>query len=83
MCSSCYLKNNVKHNVKLSKSLSKGFKRPIYWSKCKVIPNKTHAANEYIRELFDSSYQVIKTLFVVAYDNANGITPNSHTKNFK
>ena len=48
-----------------------------------MIPNKTHAANEYIRELFGSSYQVIKTLFVVAYDNANGITPNSHTKNFK
>ena len=27
-------------NTKLSKLLSEGFKRPIYWNECKVIPNK-------------------------------------------
>ena len=27
-------------NTKLSKSLSKGFKRPIYWNEYKVIPKK-------------------------------------------
>ena len=27
-------------NVKLSKLLSEGFKRPIYWNEYKVIPNK-------------------------------------------
>ena len=27
-------------NIKLSKLLSKGFKRPIYWNEYKVIPNK-------------------------------------------
>ena len=48
-------------NVKLSKLLSKGFKRPIYWNEYKVIANKIveiAAVNEekYIRELLDSSY---------------------------
>ena len=27
--------------VKLSKLLSEGFKRPVYWNKYKIIPNKT------------------------------------------
>ena len=27
-------------NVKLSKSLTEGFKRPVYWNEYKVIPNK-------------------------------------------
>ena len=49
-------------NVKLSNLLSEGFKRPIYWNECKVIPNKLveiAAANgeKCIRELLDSSYQ--------------------------
>ena len=49
------------NNAKLSKLLSEGFKRPIYWNEYKVIPNKIveiAAVNEekYIRELLDSSY---------------------------
>ena len=36
-------------NTKLSELLSEGFKRPIYWNKYKVIPNKNYNANEYIR----------------------------------
>ena len=76
---------SAEDNVKLSKLLGEGFKRPIYWNQYKVIPNKTYAANGYIRELLDSSYQGVKRLFVLAYDNANGITPDSHkffTKNW-
>ena len=73
---------SAEDNAKLSKLLSDGFKRPIYWNKYKVIPNKTYAANWYIRELLDSSYQGVKRLFVLAYDNTNGITPNSHKRYF-
>ena len=69
-------------NTKLSKLLSEGFKRPIYWNEYKVISNKNYKANEYIRELLDSSYQGVKRLFVLAYDNANGITPDSHKRYF-
>ena len=63
--------------VKLSKLLSERFKRSVYWSKYKVIPNKIVeiAANndeKQVRELLDSSYQGIKRLFVFAYNNTAG-----------
>ena len=49
------------NNAKLSKLLSEGFKRSIYWNESKVIPNKiveifTVNEEKYIRELLDSSY---------------------------
>ena len=49
------------NNAKLSKLLSEGFKRSIYWNEYKVTPNKIveiAAVNDekYIRELLDSSY---------------------------
>ena len=72
----------IEGNAKLSKLISEGFKRPIYWNQYKVIPNKTYAANGYIRELLDSSYQGIKRLFVLTYNNTNGMTPNSHKRYF-
>ena len=53
-------------NTKLSKLLSEGFKRSVYWNKYKVIPNKTYNRNNYIRELLDASYQGVKRLFVLA-----------------
>ena len=64
-------------NTKLSKLLSKGFKRLIYWNEYKVIPNKIVeivAADEekYITELLDSSWQGVKRLFVLAYNNTAG-----------
>ena len=77
-------------NTKLSKLLSKGFKRPIYWNEYKVIPNKIVeiAANneeKYIRELLDSSYQGVKRLFVLAYNNTAGdnqVSVDSYKKYF-
>ena len=33
-------------NAKLSKLLSEGFKRPVYWKEYKVIPNKDYNTNE-------------------------------------
>ena len=64
-------------NVTLVKQLNEGFKRPAYWNKYKVIDNKVvgiAAANaeEKIRELLVSSYQEVKRLFVLAYDNKTG-----------
>ena len=61
----------------LSKLLSDGFKRFIYWSKYKVIDNilvemTKNNEEKYIRELFDSSYQGVKRLFVLAYNNTAG-----------
>ena len=73
---------SAEENVKFSKLLGKGFKRPIHWNQYKVIPNETYAANGYIRELLDSSYEGAKRLFLLVFDNANGITPDSHKRYF-
>ena len=78
------------NNAKLSKLLSAGFKRPIYWNEYKVIPNKIveiAAINEekYIRKLLDSSWQGVKRLFVLAYNNKEGnnqVSINSYKKYF-
>ena len=75
LCTDCYL--SAEDNVKLSKILSKGFKRTVYWNEYKAIDNKIVgiAANneeKYITELLDSSYQWVKRLFVFAYDNKEG-----------
>ena len=70
-------------NVKLSKLLSEGFKRPIYWNEYKVIPNKNYNANEYIRERLDASIQGVNRLFVFPYMRGNNLaTENSHNKYF-
>ena len=36
---------SIEDNVKLSKLLSEGFKRSVYWNKYKVISNKTYNKN--------------------------------------
>ena len=70
-------------NTKLSKLLSKGLKRPIYWNEYKVIPNKNYNANEYIRERLDASIQGVSRLFVFPYMRGNNLaTENSYNKYF-
>ena len=78
-------------NTKLSKLLSEGFKRSIYWNKYKVTDNilVQIAANngaKYIRELLDSSYQGVKRLFPLACNNTandNGqVSVDSYKKYF-
>ena len=77
-------------NAKLSKLLSRIFKRSVYWNKYKVNSNKfvEIAANneeKTIRELPDSTYQGVKILFVLAYNNTadnNQVTIDSFTRHF-
>ena len=62
---------------KLLKLLNEGFKRPLYWNKYKVTPNKiveNAAVNDekYIRELLESSCQGVKRLFVLVYNITAG-----------
>ena len=74
---------SIEDNERLSKLLSEGFKRPVYWNKYQVIPNKTYNQNHYIRELIDASYQGVKRLFLLAYNNdANTISVDSHQRYF-
>ena len=60
---------SIEDNATLTKLLNDGFKRSVYWNKYKVIPNKAYNQNNYIRELLDASYQGVKRLFVLAYDD--------------
>ena len=62
---------------KVLKLLEEGFKRSIYRNKYKVIDTAVVEiiianAEKHIRTLLDSSYQRVKRLFVLAYDNAAG-----------
>ena len=81
---------SAEDNEKLVKKLIEGFKRLVYWNKCKVIDNTVvgiPVANteKHIRELLDSSYQGVKRLFVLAYDNTAGddrVSVDSSKNNF-
>ena len=68
---------SAEDNVKLLKLLSGGFKRTVYWNEYKVIDNiPVHIVNDNeekpITQLLDSSYQGVKRLFVLAYNNKDG-----------
>ena len=76
---------STEDNAKLSKLLTEGFKRPVYWSKYKIVPNKTYDGDDKLRELLDPSYQGVKRLFVLAYRDqggANRVRPDSHRRYF-
>ena len=40
--------SSIQDNAKLSKLLSKGFKRSLYWNKYKIIPNRIYDENDFI-----------------------------------
>ena len=76
---------SAENNAKVSKLLSEGFKRSVYWNKYKIIPNKTYHENDHIRELLDSNYQGVKRLFVLAYRDRGGtnrVTADSYRRYF-
>ena len=65
---------SAEDNAASSKLLGDGFKISIYWNEYKVIDKKiveiaTDGEEIYIRELLDSSWQGVKRLFVLAYNN--------------
>ena len=60
-------------NTKLSKLLSEGFKRSIYWNKYKII-FKNYDDDKYIRERLDATFQGVNKLFVLLYERSNNIT---------
>ena len=77
----------AKESIKLTKELSKGFKRSIFWNeyKCKI---ETHELdNKNLKRIrLDSSFQEVNRLFVLAYGNTengnNRVERNSHQKYF-
>ena len=74
---------STEDNAKLSKLLSEGFKRPVYWKEYSVMAEKSYNAIALIRELIDPSCQRINRLFGPAYeDGDNRVTVDSHRRYF-
>ena len=72
---------STEDSEKLSKLLSKGFTRPVYWNTYKVTAEKSHNVNVPTRDMTNSSCQGIKRLFVLAYEgDANRVTADSHRR---
>ena len=65
---------STKDNVKLTKQLNKRFERSVYWNEYKTkIDLKDLNSNEAtdIRIYLDASFQGVKGLFVLAFDNTD------------
>ena len=61
-----------KDNVKLIKLLEEGFKRPVYWNQYKTkIESKNLDNDNLTRFPFDASFQEVRRLFVLGFDNTN------------
>ena len=59
-----------KYNVKLVKLLQKGFKRPVYWNEYQAkIETRNLDNNNLTRFLLDASFQGVRRLFVLAFNN--------------
>ena len=76
-----------KDNVKLVKILEEGFKRPVYWNEYQTkIESRNLDNNNLTRFPLDASFQGVRRLFVLAFDNtdngAKKVERNSHTKYF-
>ena len=56
----------TENNAKLSKLLTVGFNRSVYWNTYQAIL-KDHVANSNIREGLDASFQGVSKLFVLSY----------------
>ena len=71
-----------KDNAKLVKLLEDGFERPAYWNEYQTkIKTKDLDNDNPIRLLFDSSFQGIKRLFVLAFNNTTATIPDNKINN--
>ena len=61
-----------KDNVKLVKLLEEGFKRPVYWNEYQTkIETRNLDNNNLTRFPLDASFQGVRRLFVLAFDNTD------------
>ena len=60
----------------MTKQLSNGFNRSVYWNSYQTIPAKVTDKGTNIYELLRASFQGVKRLFVLAYVIAAGAANN-------
>ena len=64
---------STKDNVNLTKQLSEGFKRSVYWNSYQTKPAKVIEKGKNLCELLNASFQGIRRLFVLAYFVGAGV----------
>ena len=73
---------STKDNVKLTKQLSEGFKRPAYWDMFKTkIESKNLDNNNITRFYLDASFQGFKRLFVLTFNDTTVTVANNPINN--
>ena len=73
---------STKDSVKLSKQLNDGFKRPVYWNAyITKIQSKNLDNNNHTRFLLDASFQGVKRMFLLAFNNTIVNVPNDPINN--
>ena len=63
---------STKDSTNLTKQLSKGFKRSVYWNSYETRPAKVIEQGKNLYELLNASFQGVRRLFVLAYVVAAG-----------
>ena len=69
-----------KDNVKLVKLLEEGFKRSVYWNEYQI-ESRNFDNNNLKRFPLDASFQGVRKLFVLAFNNTNVTVPNNLINN--
>ena len=71
-----------KENVKLVKLLEEGFKKPVYWNEYQTkIETRNLDNNNLTRFPLDASFQGVRRLFVLAFNNTTVTVPNNPINN--
>ena len=71
-----------KNNVKLLKLLEERFKRPIYWNEYQTNIETRNLGNNNLTGFFlDASFQTVRRLFILAFNNTTVTVPNNPIKN--
>ena len=70
---------STKDSVNLTKQLSKGFKRSVYWNSYQTKSAKVIEKGKNLYELLNASFQGVRRLFVLAYFVAAGAIVDEET----
>ena len=73
--------SSAKDNQKLSKLLSKGFERSVYWNEYKTKSENKNTANEY-RYFLESNFVGVNRLFVLVYSNEDADSKRFKAKRY-
>ena len=72
---------SARDNQKITKLLSKGFERSVYWNKYKTRSENKNTTNKY-RHFLETNFTGVNRLFVSVYSNENADSKRFKAKRF-